>query len=276
MVETVDVVRPGQVAALNAVVSAVTTPVVAFVDDDAVPHPEWIANIQLRFSLDAALGALGGPDIVHRQGIPVLGSTRSVGRLTRSGKLIGHHHLSPDKDQRVMFLKGANMAYRTCALDGFDERLWGSGAQVCNDLEASLSVHQRGWRVVFSPDVVVDHHPAVRLDEDQRDARSLAAECAEQHNELYVLLLHARGLTRLLAVARRVLVGSTRAPGIFLGVVIAFDTGHRRRRLSHLGRVSRLAGARLRALRTYRTGLRSRRTGYAPRRGSTTGPGRGH
>ena len=47
-----------------------------------------------------------------------------------------------------------------------------------------------GWRVVYDPDVIVDHYPAQRHD-DARDARSTEAVLAEEHNEVYALMRHA-------------------------------------------------------------------------------------
>jgi cellulose synthase/poly-beta-1,6-N-acetylglucosamine synthase-like glycosyltransferase len=163
------------------------------------------------------------------------------------GRRVGaHHHRSTLQD--VDFLKGANMAYRAAALEPFDARLLGSGAQVCNDMEASLSIARRGWRVVYDPGVLVEHRPAERFDDDGRTHRSLAAERAEQHNELYVLLRHSSPLRRVPVLAYQLLVGTRYAPGLALGAVRWL----RGREPGELGRLGALLTARLGALATLR------------------------
>jgi GT2 family glycosyltransferase len=217
-VRVVPVDRPGQVAALNAGRAAARGALLCFVDDDAVPAPDWVARIVAWFAADDAIGAVGGRDVVHHGDVIDGGPATRVGHVSWWGRITGRHHRESTV-QDVQFLKGANMAYRAVALRPFDERLWGTGAQVCNDLEASLSVHRRGWRLVYDPDVRVDHFPAHRWDEDQRGARTLEAERAEQHNELYALLRNVPLWQAPLVIGYRVLVGYRRAPGVMFFLV---------------------------------------------------------
>jgi len=214
-VRIVEVDRPGQVAALNAGRAAARGAVLAFTDDDARPRTCWTQEIRHRFSTDAAIGAVGGQDIVHRDGRVLTGRTTHIGRILRSGRLRGLHHFESTL-QDVSFLKGANMAYRATALQGFDESLWGSGAQVCNDLEASLSVRVRGWRVVWDPRVQVDHFMKPRVGNDQRDSRTLEAERAHAHNDLYVLLKHLPLSRAPFVITYRIMIGYRHLPGLLL------------------------------------------------------------
>lgn len=207
----------GVVAALNAGLAAVRTEIVALTDDDCVPHPDWVEAITRRFAEDPRIGAVGGRDIVHHEDAIDVGATDQVGRIRWFGKHIGRHHwIAPLQD--VQFLKGANTSYRREALDGFDERLRGSGAQVCSDLEASLSTWRRGWRVVYDPAVQVDHFPAERFDEDGRRERSLSALRDEAHNELYALLQHVPWWQKPFVAAYRLLVGKRGIRGPLLAL----------------------------------------------------------
>lgn len=106
------------------------------------------------------------------------------------------------------------MAFRADLLTGFDTRLRGAGAQVCNDLQVSLSVWRRGWRVVWDPAVRVNHFPAERLDGDARDRRSRDAIVAHHHNDVYVLLRELPAWRKLTALGYRLLVGTRAAPGL--------------------------------------------------------------
>ena len=198
---TVSVSQPGQVQALNCGLTVVRTPLVAITDDDARPHVDWIERICEHFA-DPTVGAVGGRDVVYWEGQLLDGSTKLVGRVQWYGRVIGNHHLSgPAQD--VQFLKGANMSYRRDALLGFDEQLAGHGAQVCNDMQASLRVHVSGWRVVWDPAVAVDHFPAERLDEDKRLTPTMRAVANQLHNQTYILLSLLRGWRRVNAVLVR-------------------------------------------------------------------------
>jgi cellulose synthase/poly-beta-1,6-N-acetylglucosamine synthase-like glycosyltransferase len=212
----------GQVAALNAGVAATSSEIVAFTDDDCRPTPDWVERIADRFAADGSLGALGGRDIVH-EGEPrqiVVGSASRVGRVTWYGRLVGCHHFDAPA-QEVHFLKGANMAIRREALTGFDTRLRGAGAQVCNDMCATLAVGAGGWTVAWDPGVAVDHYPAQRFDADQRRGRAPSAIADDCHNEIYALARWAPRPRRSVAVAYALLVGRGDAPGLVTWPVFA-------------------------------------------------------
>src|ERR1700754_4908726 len=84
---------PGQVAALNRGLDAATGDVIAITDDDAAPHADWVRRIGAAFESDPRLGALGGRDWVHQKGGVLNGSRFLVGKMMKSGKIIGNHHL---------------------------------------------------------------------------------------------------------------------------------------------------------------------------------------
>ena len=62
---TVTVTKPGLVAALNAGLDAASGDVIAITDDDAAPHPDWLARIEAHFQADTKVGGVGGGDWVH-------------------------------------------------------------------------------------------------------------------------------------------------------------------------------------------------------------------
>src|SRR3954462_4455264 len=51
---------PGLVAAPNAGLEQAHGDVIAFTDDDARPHPDWLERIEQAFLADASLGGIGG------------------------------------------------------------------------------------------------------------------------------------------------------------------------------------------------------------------------
>jgi cellulose synthase/poly-beta-1,6-N-acetylglucosamine synthase-like glycosyltransferase len=206
---------PGQVAALNRGLDAATGDVIAITDDDAAPHADWVARIEAHFAADPKLGALGGRDWVHEKGGVLNGSRERVGKLMRSGKLIGNHHLGVGDAREVDMLKGANMSYRRAAIRAlrFDTRLRGAGAQVHNDMAFSMSVKRAGWKLIYDPHVAVDHFPAERHDDDRRDAQTMAAIGNAAYNLHLILRAHLTPLHRETAWWWYALIGTRAYPG---------------------------------------------------------------
>jgi cellulose synthase/poly-beta-1,6-N-acetylglucosamine synthase-like glycosyltransferase len=233
-----NVERPGQVAALNAGVAAATSSVIAITDDDCRPRPDWLANLEPHYA-DPSVGAVGGRDVLHNDGHARDRIVEKVGRVAWFGRYAGrHNYVSTVQD--VQFLKGANMSFRRSAMRPFDERLRGNGAQVGNDLNATLAIWRCGYRVVWDPQVAVDHYWAPRLPEDPRLEKSRAALVDEHHNETYTLLLYLPAWQKPIAFAYALLVGTRGTPGLLLALAM--------RKFAGLGAVTR---GRWLGLRTY-------------------------
>jgi cellulose synthase/poly-beta-1,6-N-acetylglucosamine synthase-like glycosyltransferase len=207
---------PGVVAALNAGFASLTTDVVAVTDDDTAPRPDWLSRIERQFEADARLGGIGGRDWVHHDSHVEDGVRKTVGKLRWYGRIIGNHHLGAGPMREVDVLKGANMAYRRSALAGIrlDERLRGSGAQVHFEVDLSLMVKARSWRLAYDPAIAVDHYPASRPVGEERERPSGTALRDEIHNETYVILKGLPPSRRAPALLYWLGVGSRRAPGL--------------------------------------------------------------
>jgi glycosyltransferase involved in cell wall biosynthesis len=202
-----------QLAAMNAGVEAADAQIVAFTDDDAEPRPDWLARLEAHFA-DPAVGAVGGPDLVHLSGGVLEGSESRVGVVTWYGRTVGNHHLGVGAARPVDFLKGVNLSVRRALWD-VDPRLQGEGIQMHWEMDLCLGIRRRGHRVVYDPAIVVDHHPAPRATTaDTRWPRTARAVWSEAHNETLVLLNRTTGIRRLLALPYALLVGTAAAPGV--------------------------------------------------------------
>ncbi|NTZ86968.1 glycosyltransferase family 2 protein [Burkholderia metallica] len=244
----------GQVAALNKGLDSVNGDIVAITDDDAAPHPDWLARIEAAFLSDPRVGAVGGRDWVHEKGRLLDESRELVGQLTLSGKIIGNHHLGVGGAREVDMLKGANMSYRRAAIERlhFDTRLRGAGAQVHNDMAFSMEVQRAGWTLLYDPAIAVDHFPAERFDDDRRDAASLNAISNGAYNLQLTLREHLPPVRREIAWWWWALIGTRVYPG-FAHVLLSLPTARRARVLAHW--------------RAVRRGARdARRTNLAPHR----------
>ena len=216
-IKIIEVAEPGQVAALNAGLEATTGEIIAITDDDTIPRADWIARIEAHFRADSRLGGVGGRDVVHTPDGVLEGQRSVVGKVQWFGRLVGNHHLASPFQPSADVLKGANMAYRARAVGDlrFDSVLRGAGAQVCNDLAFSLAVKGRGWRLLYDPQVAVDHYPAVRFDRDQRDVFDYRAVENAAFNMYWALARYmVPGIRRTLALKWEYWVGSVGRPGL--------------------------------------------------------------
>lgn len=200
---------PGVLAAMGIGASRATGDIIAFIDDDAAPAPDWIDRILTTFA-DPGVGAVGGRDIVTDP--DTLDRTESAGLITAWGKMIGDHHRSVGFPRDVDVLKAANMAFRAEAL-ALPSGLLGEGAQVHFEVATCLWAQKAGWRLVLDPAAEVLHLPGDRFDEDSRRGPSPTATRRAAYNYT-ICLLTLRPHLRRRRLAYGLIVGDRGMPGL--------------------------------------------------------------
>jgi glycosyltransferase involved in cell wall biosynthesis len=211
----ISVTPTGVVAALNAGLDNIRGDIIAITDDDAAPKSDWLLNIEKRFAADYRLGGLGGRDWVYHSGRIEDGSRKIVGKVQWFGRVIGNHHLGFGEAREVDFLKGVNMSYRRSAIENirFQTCLKGTGAQVHNEMGFSMAVKKAGWKLIYDPLVAVDHYPAPRFDEDQRNKFNPVALYNAVHNETYIICNNFGIMRGFFYLCWMLCVGSQSTPG---------------------------------------------------------------
>ena len=245
--EIVEVTEPGQVYALNAGLARCQGDVVAITDDDTAPRPDWLARIEAHFEADEQLGGLGGRDWVHQNSGVEMGQRKLVGKILWFGRVIGNHHLGAGPAREVDILKGANCAFRMSAIGpiGFDTRLRGVGAEVHNDMSASIAVKRAGWRVLYDPEVAVDHYPAKRADVDRDQKPDGNAVFDNSFNAALALSALPTRRQRLAAQAWAAMIGARVEPGLFWAIRLAMRRESNAYELWQAARAGRGAAGRL-------------------------------
>src|SRR5439155_12253232 len=103
--------------------------------------------------------------------------------------------------------------------------LRGTGAQIDFELLMCIWAQQQGWRLLYDPEVVVDHEGAPRTDGDQRERPEWKAVFDAAYNSVIAAAVLNRRLP-----ARRIIfpiaVGTRDRPGI-LRAAIAIMRGER-------------------------------------------------
>ena len=215
-VKVVLIEQTGVIAALNFGIQQSSGSILVLTDDDTVPYTNWLEKIESYYLTKPNVGGVGGRDIVHSRGKAIPAVKQTVGIIKPYGRIIGNHHIGIGNAREVDILKGANMSFRKEAIQGlkFDERLKGTGAQVYNEMEISLSVKKKGWKLIYDPQLCVDHFPAERFDEDRRNGFNETAFFNMAHNETYSILKHFKFVNRIVYLFWAVIVGSKSSPGV--------------------------------------------------------------
>jgi GT2 family glycosyltransferase len=144
-------------AAINEAFRQSSLPYIATLNDDAVPHPEWLQALVA--ALDAREDAGMCASQVRLYGEEALDSAGMLVCRDGSSKQRGFMrppHLFPVAEE-VLFPSGSAALYRRTMLDQVG--LFDSGFFLyCEDTDLGLRARWAGWRCLYAPHAVVEHH----------------------------------------------------------------------------------------------------------------------
>ncbi|WP_051221193.1 glycosyltransferase [Erythrobacter cryptus] len=141
----------------NVGIAGAAGEIVAFLDDDAVPHPHWLRYLVRNFA-DPAIGGVGG-FTVDNTGV------RWQVRKTVCDRFGNAHFPADSFDERVLnwpgtplypSLLGTNSSFRMAALreiGGFDHTF----AYLLDETDVCLRMVDAGWKVVYEPAALIFH-----------------------------------------------------------------------------------------------------------------------
>lgn len=153
-------IRQGATRARNRGITAARGEIIFFLDDDAIPPPEWLNRMAEGFS-DPLVGCVGGPAILDFQGREVPPWLRGDLKGLLSAYVLPYSE--PTEISTVAkypFL--CNMAVRSQVLDEvglFRQDLGPSGSNLVVGEETELieRIRLAGWTVMYLPDAKVRH-----------------------------------------------------------------------------------------------------------------------
>ena len=145
-------VRPAEKRNLG--IQAATGDIIAFLDDDASPQPQWLAQACRHFSRDK-VGAVGGPAITPPRDPPL---AQLGGEVYESPLVSGtaRFRYVSERLRKVDDIPSCNLLVRANVLrevGGFNTRYWpGEDTILC------LDIVRRGHEMVYDPFAIVFHH----------------------------------------------------------------------------------------------------------------------
>ncbi len=133
--------------ARNTGLRAATGEIIAYIDDDAYPDPQWLRYIVNTLQSSTHVAA-GGPNI------PPPGASLVSTSVSHSPGGPLHILLT---DEIAEHIPGCNMAFwkkRLAAIGGFDPQFRVAG----DDVDVCWRLQEKGWTIAYSPSAVVWHH----------------------------------------------------------------------------------------------------------------------
>ncbi|MGI8430325.1 MAG: glycosyltransferase [Solirubrobacteraceae bacterium] len=137
----------GLSSARNTALAASMGEIVVYIDDDAMPDPQWLTYLVDAFARTDFV-AIGGPNL------PVPGDGAVADAVAAAPGNPIHVLLS---DREAEHIPGCNAAFRAAALrevGGFDARFVTAG----DDVDVCWRLQGRGWRIGYCAAAVVWHH----------------------------------------------------------------------------------------------------------------------
>ena len=143
--------------ARNVGAAAARGDIIAFIDDDAYPAPDWLEKARAIFE-DASIGAVGGPSFVPHEATFFQRVSNKVYELS-SAKTGPRYGRSPRAE--IDDWPTCNFFVRKRFFDavgGFNEEHWGG-----EDTQLCYGLVKAGVRMISDPDLVIYHHPRKTL-----------------------------------------------------------------------------------------------------------------
>ncbi|MFZ5490999.1 MAG: glycosyltransferase [Pseudomonadota bacterium] len=151
--------------ARNHALGRAASPLIAYLDDDAVAEPGWLAALLARFESDGAIGSVGGRTLPAFESPP----PRWLHPDLLLCLSVVDWCAEPCELRAPRFLVGANMAFRTAPVrvaGGFRTDLGRVGRNLLSGEEQDLvdRLEAAGHRTWYEPAATVHHHiPTERM-----------------------------------------------------------------------------------------------------------------
>jgi GT2 family glycosyltransferase len=215
-VRRIDVTQPGHVPPVRAALEVARTDLIAFIDDDAVPDPGWLASLVAVMG-DPSVVCVGG-HVRTEGGKPII--HQDAGTLRWYGKYVGNvGALETSRPRDVDAVMEGNSCWRTEAMRSLEfHPVLGRDDASMYGLDLCLQAKERGGRVLYTSAARVEHTPGPRQGSTSREDRRSSYR-SYGRNYTLIALRHLRGSQRLAFATWWWLVGERASYGIVTAVI---------------------------------------------------------
>ena len=127
--------------------------ILAFTDDDCAPHADWLSTLAMRYAALPDPAIIGGSVLNALADNPYAAASQLIVDVGYA-----YHNSDPDNARLFTTSNLAIPADRFHELGGFDESF---GTTASEDRELCGRWRHRGYRMIYAPEVVVDHAHAL-------------------------------------------------------------------------------------------------------------------
>ena len=186
----------GHLPPLLAALEICESEIFCLIDDDAVPDKSWIQIFSKHFS-DPNIGCIGGRinmyEAVGKNNEMVKTIDFIPGKMAWFGR--SYNHLPVNLNGSQLYdadcFGGSNIAFRSCLLKSAIDMTLNLGTGAKYETDIALNIKEMGYRVVYDPELVVDHYAAPRAINIERGYNAKQCHCYA-HNLTYLCLKHLR------------------------------------------------------------------------------------
>lgn len=214
---------PGFLPPVLRAIEVANGEVLALMDDDAEAHGDWLRRINAHYT-DPLVGGVGGRCVNYFDGVKAsYPKVKEVGIVKWNGKPVGNMYCDCvfSNPVAVDFLMGGNLSYR---LDLFrhakPSQALSSNVSFHWEIDVGLKVKGQNYKIIFDPNIMVDHHSAPRAISGMR---TLNYEGVYWSNFNYAYIMKQNlGVIKLLTyILYSFLIGWGGSPGV-LYILIQF------------------------------------------------------
>ena len=189
---------------------------IAFLDDDAEAHRDWLERLSV-FYADPLIGGVGGRCIHYSNGVRQhLPAADVAGKLYWYGKIVGNMYkeFKPGRPIFVDCFMGGNMSCRAfLAKECLPARALNHNVAFHWELDMALKIKKQGYRIVYDPGAIIDHYSAPRSVSGMRTP-NYDGIYYSNYNFAYIIMLHLNVLRRLGYIGFTIIIGGEGSPGV--------------------------------------------------------------
>lgn len=207
---------PGFIEPVRQGIKVATGDIIAFMDDDAKAHPNWLERLTSWYE-DDLIGGVGGRCVDFKNGVEMIyPSAKHIAKITWYGRCIGNMYRDASDScvRKADFLMGSNMSFRSRLLDRvkWDKRLENNVAFYW-EIDVALQISAMNSRLLYDPDAKVDHFNGPREIIGMRWV-NYDGVYAAAHNATLIVRKHLSTFRFFSYLSYTIFIGNSASPGL--------------------------------------------------------------